>query len=71
MSHRDPDHRAESPTPRGTCASNSRASLQDTERPIQFLGERGLQQLKPNVLIIDVSCDEGMGFPFSKPTSGG
>ncbi len=43
--------------------------LQDTERPIQFVGERGLQQLKPKVLIIDVSCDEGMGFPFSKPTS--
>jgi alanine dehydrogenase len=26
-------------------------------------------RLKPRSLIIDISCDEGMGFPFARPTS--
>ena len=28
-----------------------------------------LEQLKPGTLIVDVSCDEGMGFYFARPTS--
>ncbi len=43
--------------------------LQDTERPLTFLTEDEVPLLKPGALIIDVSCDEGMGFPFARPTS--
>lgn len=44
-------------------------TLQDTDRPLDYLrpGEDG--RLRPGTLIVDVSCDEGMGFPFAKPTS--
>ena len=43
--------------------------LQDTDAPLHYLraGEEGL--LKRGALIVDVSCDEGMGFPFARPTS--
>ena len=34
-----------------------------------FITEEEVKCLKPHTLIIDVSCDEGMGFPFAKPTS--
>jgi alanine dehydrogenase len=27
------------------------------------------RELKPGALIIDSSCDEGMGFPFARPTT--
>lgn len=43
--------------------------FQDTANPIQFVIEPEKTCLKPNSLIIDVSCDEGMGFFFSKPTT--
>jgi len=43
--------------------------LQDTERPLMFLREDEVSRLKNGALIIDVSCDEGMGFPFARPTS--
>lgn len=43
--------------------------LQDTDHPIMFVPEDKNDQLKPGCLIIDVSCDEGMGFSFAKPTS--
>lgn len=44
-------------------------TLQDTDRPLDYLrpGEQG--RLQPGSLIVDVSCDEGMGFPFARPTS--
>lgn len=45
------------------------AILQDTDDPEMFLWRRELDQLKERTLIIDVSCDEGMGFEFAKPTS--
>ncbi len=44
-------------------------SFQDTNDPFMFVEEDEVQHLKPNSLIIDVSCDEGMGFSFAKPTS--
>jgi alanine dehydrogenase len=44
-------------------------TLQETENPIDFLIEGEKSCLKPNSLIIDVSCDEGMGFFFAKPTT--
>jgi alanine dehydrogenase len=43
--------------------------LQNTERPLMFLAEDEVSRLKPGALIIDVSCDEGMGFPFARPTT--
>jgi alanine dehydrogenase len=43
--------------------------LQDTGRPLMYLSEGDEDRLKPGALIVDVSCDEGMGFPFARPTS--
>ena len=42
---------------------------QDTDHPINFVVEEEKSRLKPGTLIIDVSCDEGMGFYFAKPTT--
>ena len=36
---------------------------------MNFVLEDEKSSLKPGTLIIDVSCDEGMGFYFAKPTS--
>tara|TARA_R110001599_G_scaffold353826_1_gene599273 strand:- start:44791 stop:45933 length:1143 start_codon:yes stop_codon:yes gene_type:complete len=44
-------------------------AFQDTNNPIDFVIEEEKACLKPGCLIIDVSCDEGMGFYFAKPTS--
>ena len=43
--------------------------LQDTDRPLMFLRESEETRLKPGALIVDVSCDQAMGFPFARPTS--
>ncbi len=34
-----------------------------------FLDDEDLQLLAPGTLIVDVSCDEGMGFSWARPTS--
>ncbi|MDA3954144.1 MAG: N(5)-(carboxyethyl)ornithine synthase [Bacteroidales bacterium] len=44
-------------------------TYQDTNDPINFVTEDEKDTLKPGSLIIDVSCDEGMGFYFAKPTT--
>ena len=44
-------------------------TFQDTAHPIDFVTEAEKGALKPNGLIIDISCDEGMGFFFAKPTT--
>ena len=44
-------------------------TYQDTDDPIDYVIENEKHMLKPGSLIIDVSCDEGMGFYFAKPTS--
>jgi len=44
-------------------------TYQDTDNPINFVNEDEKDSLKPESLIIDVSCDEGMGFYFAKPTT--
>ncbi len=44
-------------------------TFQDTANPTDFVIESEKACLKHNSLIIDVSCDEGMGFFFAKPTS--
>ena len=43
--------------------------LQDTDHPVMYVREGEEEKLKRGCLIIDVSCDEGMGFHFAKPTS--
>lgn len=43
--------------------------LQDTNNPIMFVEDNEVQRLMPRSVIIDISCDEGMGFPFAKPTT--
>jgi alanine dehydrogenase len=43
--------------------------LQEPDHPILFVIEDEISYLKPGCLIIDVSCDEGMGFFFAKPTT--
>jgi len=44
-------------------------TLQNPDHPIDFVTEAEKACLKPGSLIIDVSCDEGMGFYFAKPTT--
>jgi alanine dehydrogenase len=44
-------------------------TFQSTDSPTDFIIESESAFLKPNSLIIDVSCDEGMGFFFAKPTT--
>ncbi|MDA3910169.1 MAG: N(5)-(carboxyethyl)ornithine synthase [Bacteroidales bacterium] len=44
-------------------------TYQDTENPINFVTIDEKDSLKPGSLIIDVSCDKGMGFYFATPTS--
>ena len=43
--------------------------LQDTNNPVMFVHEKDVKMLKPRSLIIDISCDEGMGFSFARPTT--
>jgi len=44
-------------------------TFQKPENPTHFVIEAESSCLKPNSLIIDVSCDEEMGFFFAKPTT--
>ena len=44
-------------------------TLQDTDRPFMYLRSGEEERLRPGSLIVDVSCDEGMGFEFARPTS--
>lgn len=43
--------------------------FQNPEKPVDFVTETEKSSLRPGSLIIDVSCDEGMGFYFAKPTT--
>jgi len=43
--------------------------LQDPDAPLVFLTEADLTNFEPGSLIIDVSCDTGMGFSWARPTS--
>ena len=42
--------------------------LQDPERPFVYVDEARIGDLRDGTLIIDVSCDAGMGFSFARPT---
>ncbi|MDO3638810.1 N(5)-(carboxyethyl)ornithine synthase [Mycolicibacterium arseniciresistens] len=43
--------------------------LQNPEKPLVFVTEDDLPSFAPGSLIIDVSCDAGMGFSWAQPTS--
>jgi alanine dehydrogenase len=43
--------------------------LQDTSAPLMFVAENDLALFSPGTLIVDVSCDAGMGFSWAQPTS--
>jgi alanine dehydrogenase len=43
--------------------------LQDTDAPMMFVTSDDLDFFSPGSLIVDVSCDEGMGFSWARPTS--
>ena len=43
--------------------------LQNTAAPLTFLSTADLALFRRGSLIVDVSCDEGMGFEWAKPTT--
>ena len=43
--------------------------LQDTSSPLMFVADGDLAAFAPGSLIVDVSCDAGMGFGWARPTS--
>ncbi len=43
--------------------------LQDTDAPLMFVTTDELALFRTGSLVVDVSCDEGMGFEFARPTS--
>jgi len=45
------------------------AILQDPNHPVMYMNETDVARIKPGTYILDISCDEGLGFPFSRPTS--
>ena len=44
-------------------------TLQDPNAPLTFLRTEDLGAFRPGSLIVDVSCDEAMGFSWARPTS--
>lgn len=43
--------------------------FQNPNHPLMFITTEEIERLKRGCLIVDVSCDEGMGFPFARPTT--
>jgi len=43
--------------------------LQDTDAPLMFVSDPELAAFAPGSLLVDVSCDLGMGFECARPTS--
>jgi alanine dehydrogenase len=44
-------------------------TLQDTAAPLTFLSLADLSLFRQGTLVVDVSCDEGMGFEWARPTT--
>lgn len=44
------------------------AVQQDPLAPVTFVDDADLAHLRPGCLILDISCDAGMGFAFARPT---
>ena len=43
--------------------------LQDTDAPLTFMTDDDLAHATPGTIVVDVSCDEGMGFTWARPTT--
>ena len=43
--------------------------LQDTDAPLMFMTDDDLTAMTPGTLVVDVSCDEAMGFSWARPTT--
>ncbi len=43
--------------------------LQDTDAPLTFMTDDDLADMTPGTLVVDVSCDEAMGFGWARPTT--
>ena len=43
--------------------------LQDTDSPLTFMTDDDLASMRPGTLVVDVSCDEKMGFSWARPTT--
>jgi alanine dehydrogenase len=43
--------------------------LQDTDAPVVFMTDDDLADMTPGALVVDVSCDEAMGFSWARPTT--
>jgi alanine dehydrogenase len=43
--------------------------LQDTDAPLTFMTDDDVADMRPGALVVDVSCDEGMGFSWARPTT--
>jgi alanine dehydrogenase len=43
-------------------------TLQDPSAPLTYLTESDADGFRPGSLVVDVSCDEGMGFSWARPT---
>ena len=43
--------------------------LQDTDAPLTFMTDADLVNVAPGTVVVDVSCDEAMGFSWARPTS--
>jgi len=43
--------------------------LQDTDAPLMFMTDDDLADMTPGTLVVDVSCDEAMGFSWARPTT--
>ncbi|HEX6248118.1 MAG TPA: N(5)-(carboxyethyl)ornithine synthase [Nocardioidaceae bacterium] len=43
--------------------------LQNTDSPETFMTDEDLPGMRPGTLVVDVSCDEGMGFSWARPTT--
>jgi len=43
--------------------------LQDADAPLMFVTTKELELFAPTTLVVDVSCDQGMGFEWARPTS--
>ena len=74
----EPPHRSHVITDRGRVplapylAENDivvNCTLQDTAAPLMFLDTADVAAFRRGSLIVDVSCDEGMGFEWARPTT--
>jgi alanine dehydrogenase len=43
--------------------------LQDTDAPLMFMTDDDLADVTPGTVVVDVSCDEAMGFSWARPTT--